>query len=112
MCLLLLKPVLAKASLIEHSLDQTQIELLPVSAPFRRCYQNPACRNGSTFTSPPLVLAVVQRLLGERARLKSMHGVIGLPGCEEQGWFVRVSLKSSRNNFVFTECVSQVPEFI
>ena len=42
--------------------------------------------NSSDFTAPPIVLGVIQRLMGERARLKSMHAVVGLPGCEEQGW--------------------------
>ena len=34
--------------------------------------------------APPLVLVVLHRLLGQRARLKSMHGIVGLPGCKEQ----------------------------
>jgi hypothetical protein len=45
-----------------------------------------APHNESAVTSPPVVLAVAQALLGHRARLKSMHGLVGLAGCEAQQW--------------------------
>ena len=42
--------------------------------------------NSSRLTASAVMLRVLQRLLGERARLKSMHVVSGLSGCPEQDW--------------------------
>ena len=73
------------------ALHRCNVALTPVFECIKCQFTSEAAKNvGVLYDLAPMdvIWAAMssQRLMGERARLKSMHGVIGLPGCEEQDW--------------------------